>query len=213
MRATLILLAITTGCLRQTQFHCETSDQCGAGGTCESVGYCSFLDADCGHRFGPQAGTYANTCVGATDGGVDAKHDAPVDSSNHCAGGYNAISNGTAGHRYKLITTTDTWQVQHDACLGPFSYLAIPDDATELAALDALAGSIALYWVGVDDIATEGTFLTVKNVPATFLPWQPPAPDDAPPGEDCVEAITAVAMFNDDRCNNTQLAAICECDP
>jgi len=111
------------------------------------------------------------------------------------------------------MATTENWQLQVNACLAEsqFAYLAIPDDAAELAALDMLAGSASSYWVGIDDLTTEGTFLTVKNVPATFLPWDPPAPDDAGPGEDCVEAITAIAKLDDQRCT-TQLPAICECD-
>ena len=215
MRATWIVIALTTGCLRQTEFRCETSDQCGTGGTCEQVGFCSFADPDCGRRFGPQAGTLANTCVGGVDGGIDGMHvDAMTDTpTNHCPTGYNTIANGTPGHRYKLLATADNWMQQHDLCAGAFTYLVIPDDVTELGALDTLAGSNPLYWVGVDDLVTEGTFLTVKNVAATYLPWQAPAPDDQTPGEDCVEAITAAAMFNDVRCTPTQLPAICECDP
>jgi hypothetical protein len=215
MRATWIILALTTGCLRQTEFRCDTNAQCGTGGTCETVGYCSFSDPDCGRRFGPQAGTLANTCVGGADAGVDsARVDAMIDgSSNHCSAGYNPITNGTPGHRYKLIPNADHWQQQVDLCAGAFTYLAIPDDPTELGALDTLAGAISEYWVGIDDMATEGTFVTIKGPVATYLPWQPPAPDNQAPGENCVEVLTAAAMFNDDRCTPTSHAAICECDP
>ena len=208
-------LVLAAGCLRATEYRCTTSDQCGTGGTCEASGYCSFADSSCGQRYGAEAGPYANQCVGGS-GGLDAGTDsmATVDAPNHCPASFTAITGGTPGHRYKAITTSNNWQLQVNACLAEssFAYLAIPDDAGELAALDTLAGAGATtYWVGIDDLTTEGTFVTVKNAPATFLLWDLPAPDDAGPGEDCVEAITALAKFNDQRCN-TQLTAICECD-
>jgi hypothetical protein len=38
------------------------------------------------------------------------------------------------------------------------------------------------------------------------------APNDANPGEDCVESYPALHQWNDQRCN-TSLTAICECTP
>jgi hypothetical protein len=215
MRACFYLVALlSAGCLRATEYRCTSSDQCGTGGTCQTSGYCSFADSSCGERYGAQAGPYANQCVGSS-GGLDASVDgtATLDAPNHCPSSFTTIAGGTPGHRYKAQATSENWQLQVNACLAAstFAYLAIPDDAGELAALDTLAGASASYWVGIDDLTTEGTFLTVKNMPATFLPWDPPAPDDAGPGEDCVEALTATAKFNDQRCN-MQLPAICECE-
>jgi hypothetical protein len=216
MRASFYLIALwSAGCLRATEYRCTSSDQCGTGGTCQTSGYCSFADSSCGQRYGAQAGPYADQCVGG-GGGLDAGTDAfvPGDAANHCPSSFTTIAGGTPGHRYKAQPATQNWQLQVNACIAQstFAYLAIPDDATELAALDTLAGGAsATYWVGIDDLTTEGTFLTVKNAPATFLPWDPPAPDDAGPGEDCVEAVTALAKFNDQRCN-MQLPAICECE-
>jgi hypothetical protein len=215
MRFYLGALLITAGCLRATEYHCSSSDQCGTGGTCEASGYCSFADSSCGQRYGAEAGPFANQCVG-TSGGLDAGADgtsATGDAANHCPTTFATLAGGTPGHRYRALAASNNWQLQVNACLAEstFAYLAIPDDATELAALDTLAGASPSYWVGIDDLTTEGTFLTVKNMPATFLPWDPPAPDDAGPGEDCVEALTTLAKFNDQRCN-MQLPAICECE-
>jgi hypothetical protein len=94
---------------------------------------------------------------------------------------------------------------------APTAYLAIPDDANELAAFDTFAGGSTPYWVGVDDKATEGTWLTVKNTPQTFLPWAPGHPITSPPNNknDCVRVATG--QFTDEACNN-QHAAICECE-
>lgn len=51
-------------------FGCQDSAQCGDGGICETVGYCSFADDDCpsGRRFGELAGDFAGMCVLPDDG-------------------------------------------------------------------------------------------------------------------------------------------------
>ena len=63
-----VVVLLSAGCLRATEYHCTSSDQCGTGGTCEASGYCSFADSSCGQRYGAQAGPYANQCVGTTGG-------------------------------------------------------------------------------------------------------------------------------------------------
>lgn len=86
MRLLLVGLVATVGCLRSTSFHCASSADCGAGGTCEpTFGFCSFTDPNCpgtNRRFGDLSGPYANQCVGGgsgmqLDAGLDARVDAP----------------------------------------------------------------------------------------------------------------------------------------
>jgi hypothetical protein len=223
MRALLMFAVVLAGCLRATEFKCEMSSQCGAGGQCESTGYCSVADDQCGRRYSPSAGSLAGQCVGGTaiDAGIDSPPgmDAMMDgsgSNSNCPSGYVAVS-GQA-HMYKVLATNAVWNGQSSACTATSAnaYLAIPDDATELAALDTLAGATATYWVGVSDSATEGTWLTVKNAPQTFLPWAPGHPTTTPPNnsDDCVHVVTAnqpAQQFVDDKCN-MQLPAICECE-
>src|SRR2546423_774130 len=98
MRASWLVVLASAGCLRQTEFHCQTSAQCGPNGTCiPPVGFCAFPDTSCGERFGPQAGAYANACVGAGPGidappkldapahdGLIAPPDAPPGAANPC---------------------------------------------------------------------------------------------------------------------------------
>lgn len=222
---TLILLAISlTACLRTTEFKCEMSSQCGAGGQCESTGYCSVADNQCGRRYSSSAGSLAGQCVGGSsiDAAVDSPMniiDAPIDgsgSSSGCPSGYVNVSGQT--HMYKVITAVAVWNTQSSGCTAtaPTAYLAIPDDATELAALDTLIGATASYWVGITDSATEGTWLTVKGAPQTFLPWQTGAPTTSPPNntDDFVRIVTGnppANQFKDDK-QNVQLPAICECE-
>ena len=67
--AVALLTTASTGCLRETAFHCATDTDCagaGAGAACEDVGFCSVDDGSCGggRRFTELAGNYAGTCVG-----------------------------------------------------------------------------------------------------------------------------------------------------
>jgi len=199
-----------SGCLRTTSFRCESSAECtGTGGTCEPVGYCSFTDAHCstGRRYGELSGPYAGRCVGdepSVDSGVDAA--GPDASRGSCPAAYSAIGS----HFYGKLGAAE-WTAQRSACAAaaPGTYLVVPDDATELGAVLALAG--ADIWVGINDLAVEGSFVTVLNAPAMFLPWGSAQPDNAPGGADCVSAH-ADARYYDDRCT-TGRVAVCECAP
>ncbi|MGE5184048.1 MAG: C-type lectin domain-containing protein [Acidobacteriota bacterium] len=211
----LAFLLPAVGCLRNTAFKCDTSDQCGAGGTCQPTHYCSFADSTCGQKYGPQAGDLSGTCVGGTgiDAGVDApgQMDAPMgDGGVTCPTDYVTLTGAPAQRRYKLLTTATDWVSQRSACNGTHTFLAAPENAAELAALDTLAGSATLYWIGVDDLQTAGTWLTVKNAMQSFLPWAPAFPTNNP-NDQCVEVVTASAQFQNDRCT-TSLPAICECE-
>jgi hypothetical protein len=214
--------ALAAGCLRQTEFRCDTNSDCGAAGQCEAIGFCSFADSSCAgslQRFGDSAGGLANTCVpgeggSGSDAGViidapEAIVDAPPVGG--CPSGYLPLTGGTAGHRYKLIPGAN-WQASQSACAvtAPASaYLAIPDDAAELLAVATLNGA-GTFWVGISDLATENTFLNVKNVPQIFLPWAPGEPDDTQGGQDCVSGLSGTQIATQ-KCN-TSFPAVCECE-
>jgi hypothetical protein len=217
MRLLLLTLALG-GCLRQTQFQCETSAACGTGGVCESSGFCSFVDKNCdsGRRYAESAGPNAGQCTGGGGSGVvdsgvvaDARE---IDAPPGCPASFTTVA-GAGTHVYKVIANSDSWTKQQMACRAftTNAYLMVPDDAAELAAIDAVAGA-AQYWVGINDIANEGVFINLANaMPQTFLPWQPPAPDNMG-NEDCVEAISASNKLNDEKCT-TARTAVCECAP
>jgi hypothetical protein len=224
MRASWLLVVTfalgSSACLRGTEYRCSTNTECGTGGTCESIGFCSFPDTTCmsGERFGESAGDLANQCTGMV--GIDAgPTDGPgidvpmIDSPpTGCPGNYVTITGGQGTHRYRTIPAAN-WNQQRDMCLATTSsaYLAIPDDLGELQAIATLAAQ-GRFWVGITDQATENTWLNTKGVAQTFLPWIAGAPDDGGPGEDCVEGIMATSQINDERCN-TQYVAVCECEP
>ena len=212
--ALLALLSLAAGCLRSTTFRCATDAECGTG-TCESVGFCAFADSTCteGRRYGDHSEQYSGTCVGDVipiDGGVDATDgmgDAFVpDAFVGCAVDYLTITGGQAGRRYKRRGNLATWDQHRSACVSEGGHLTIPGDATELAAIVTLGA--AATFVGISDVAVEGSWRDVLGVPATFLPWASGQPDDDNPGEDCVRA--SGTTLTDERCSRTGIA-VCEC--
>ncbi|MBS1121169.1 MAG: macrophage mannose receptor 1-like [Deltaproteobacteria bacterium] len=217
-------LGFGAGCLRQTEFRCDTNADCGAAGQCEAIGFCSVADSSCAgsmQRFGDSAGGgLANSCVPGGGGGPDAsvEIDAPmalVDASDvpvgNCPSGYLQLTGGAAGHRYKLLPAGN-WDASQAACLATApaaAYLAIPDDAAELQAFATFNGA-GNFWVGISDAAVENIFVNVKNLPQIFLPWAPGEPDDTQGGQDCVAGISATEIETD-KCN-TAFPAVCECE-
>lgn len=208
-----VAVAGTAGCLRTTEFKCMTDADCTASGAvCEVTHYCSFTDTECamGRRYGEFSGSYSNQCVGEmsmNDGGVDTDG-----VPGGCPATYMMLS-GAGSHVYKLTNNSAQWSTQRDRCASDGAYLAIPDDANELMAITTAAAATRT-WVGINDTANEGTYVTVKMQMATFLPWASGEPDNPnpQPGEDCVSALMATPNIATDRCTIT-FPAVCECEP
>jgi hypothetical protein len=226
MRAAWLMLpslAFGAGCLRQTEFHCQTNEQCGANGTCQTAvgGYCSFPDSQCGQRYGDSAGSLAGQCVGGqtgSDGGVDTPMpDTPMVG---CPADFILPTGAPAGsHVYKRLGTSANWGTQHDVCTGlaPRTYLAVPDDAAELTTI-AMISQAVVFWVGVDDRLLEGTYVRSSDgMPATFKPWDTANGEPDNPGggggQDCVASTSTLFSTEDCSGNTANRPAVCECEP
>jgi hypothetical protein len=83
VRAIVVVVGLA-GCFKPAAFPCDVDADCGPGGTCEPVGFCSFVDATCssGRRFGEASGSFSNQCVGA---GVPPDDAMPNDTPVACA--------------------------------------------------------------------------------------------------------------------------------
>jgi hypothetical protein len=224
MRAMAIyLLAVASaGCLRNPEFRCLTNAECGPSGVCElQVGFCSVPNAACagtGRSFSDSAGNLANTCV--TNGpppDADAGVDVPIDMPDPVVGcpmpEFMAVTGQT--HLYKKLPSTISWDNAAGSAgnckrSSMSAYLAVPDDPTELASIATVAGGTP-FWVGVDDKATQGTFVTQTGMTASFLPWATGQPDQSQPPKRCVEVLSTME-YATDRCGNSHIA-VCECEP
>ena len=230
--AVLVMLTavVATGCLRSTAFKCLDDSDCGAAGLCEAIGYCSVANPACagtGRSFSDSAGRpVANACVPASelgrDAGVDAPTDACVDALTdacidpptdagvdalpaECPADYAPIA-GSA-HSYKAIGSSSWGHAANECKMASLkAYLAVPGDFTELMNLATIAS--LPFWIGVDDQAIDGEFVTQNGNPATFLPWQSGAP--GPSSERCVRVISSTEIETA-VCGMSHVA-ICECD-
>lgn len=221
MRFLWIVAVLSAGCLRKTEFKCQTNDQCSTGGVCESTGYCSFSDSECpgGRRYGELSGDLGGQCVGGmagVDGGVDGPMtDAPAGG---CPASYMMVT-GTGTHRYRVVSAPAAWAAQRSACAADSTsaYLAVPNDQAELTALLATSSAVRV-WVGIDDQTTENSYVTTRGgVFAANDPlWDVGEPDNAPfngNGEsDCAVGVKASNQVADTKCGDPY-PAICECDP
>ena len=228
-----VVAAASAGCLRSPEFRCQRDGECGAGGVCESVGYCSSPNAACpgtGRAYGDSAGSLSNSCVPTgspgpgrdagveDDAAIDARNDARIDAridaaidgpAAACAAGYAPV--GSSPHLYKRVTDSSWDTAAHDCKLtGTVAYLAIPDDAAELADIVSVATTTPV-WIGVDDKQQRDAFVTQKGAQAQFLPWDQDEPNQDPPAKDCVRAVSASKIATD-RCGTIH-AVVCECEP
>jgi hypothetical protein len=134
------------------------------------------------------------------DGAVDTM--LPGDDSNHLACLTNPAYATAAGltNRYREGVPLISWAEARVMCEAEGAYLWIPDSALEQAAWTG-------DWTGITDADAEGTWETVTNQPATFLPWQSGQPDGGT-GENCVRSDAA--GFEDRDCNDLR-DFVCEC--
>lgn len=224
-------LVASTGCLRKTEYKCVDSTQCGTSGQCEDTGFCSFPDTACdsGRKYGEFSGsTYSNVCVGGgmvmVDGGVDGPlidgMMADADLGN-CPGSYS----GAGAHKYRVITNGANWATHQTDCgndtAGTNTYLAIPDDQTELT--DILnAANVARIWVGIEDPQNNSTFVDVKNAAfsSTSALWDTASNEPDNSGyagsgggaADCVAGEKTTGKISDEKCS-VSYPAVCECEP
>lgn len=145
--------------------------------------------------------------VDGNPGGTDVlvAVDAPQDGfpMGACPASYGPVAGQSS--LYRVTTAAFGWQQHRDTCAAEGGYLFIPDNATELGAVDGAVAQTP-FWVGISDLTTEGTYRTSLNTIAVFLPWAPMQPTGL---DDCVE--TSGGTFNDRRCTDA-LVAVCECD-
>lgn len=134
-----ILALALTACVRVDTYRCDSADDCGAAGTCQPIGYCSFADPACrsGERYGEGAGGLSHTCVGGIDP-VDASvDDAPLDDDA-------AASDGAMLDGAPL-----------DGPAGPI--------VAHLAPADAQLGTVD--WTLTGTVTLDTTTLSVTNQP------------------------------------------------
>lgn len=94
-------------------------------------------------------------------------------------------TNVQAGSIYQLTTTAMTWAQAEAEAVALGGHLVAINDAAEQAALISQFGSAEIFWIGLTDQVTEGTFVWSNGDPLTYTNWAGGQPDDSL-GEDFV---------------------------
>ena len=115
---------------------------------------------------------------------------------------------GTVAHRDQV-----SWHAAAAACDAAGLALA---SVMNQAEADVLSTMGARSWIGLHDVANEdgttslgeGKFSWATGEPMVYTNWNTGEPNDAGPGEDCVE-IRGDGTWNDHKCNDRMLYAMC----
>jgi len=96
------------------------------------------------------------------------------------------------------------------ACAGAHAHLATFADAAELAFVTANVHVDADAWIGLDDLASEGSFAWVTGEPYAWANWAAGEPSADTPDSDCV-VMQGDGQWDDRPCDSTE-RFLCEAD-
>lgn len=106
-------------------------------------------------------------------------------------------------HSYAFCTFGRTWAEARVQCKQRSGDLVVIDDADENAALAAqgtiTANTTGSWYIGLSDLALEGTFVWLDGIPAVFAGWNLGEPNDAGGLEDC-GVLPNTGLWNDEPC-------------
>lgn len=105
------------------------------------------------------------------------------------------------GRCFSIVAQPTSWSAARDACAALGGRLARIESAADAAALSPVL--LADTWIGLNDVATEGTMLWDGGGElGPYRPWASDQPDDFDGGEDCVEFLTGDGGWNDRPCTD-----------
>ena len=116
-------------------------------------------------------------------------------------------------HVYQLCTTPSDWVSARDTCRATGYELVTINDAAENSFVDgqADARSTDRWWIGFNDISSEGAWTWASGQPVTYAPWGGGEPNNGGGNEDCgqINRFHPALTWNDEPCS-TGYPYICE---
>ena len=133
---------------------------------------------------------------------IDASPDAPT-----CPTSYTTVIGSKS---YRVVSTSSIWSNAVNDCADDApgaTHLAVPNANAENS---GLVGAITSNsWIGITDIAVEGTWLDVFGDPLAYTNWENGQPDGNT-SQNCA-LINTGGEWADEGCSNN-LRYVCECD-
>ena len=94
------------------------------------------------------------------------------------------IFNAATGHWYDIVDSgsNGAWANAESNANALGGHLVTINDAAEETWLRSVFSTTTRYWIGLNDAATEGTFVWSSGEAVTYLNWNPGEPNNAPSG-------------------------------
>ena len=169
-------------------------------GTSSDSTDCDDSDAD----INPAA---TETCNGYDDDCDDVADDA---GDCPCAVEYNGAD---LTHPYMFCTSAATWTAGSSACNSYGYELVTINDSAENSWVDTTADSYSTqkWWMGLNDRASEGSFVWASGESVTYTNWHSGEPNNGGGNEDCaqINRFHPSLTWNDEPCS-TSFRYICE---
>ena len=151
----------------------------------------TFL-ATAGNDYTFQLGEYPTTAVGGA-GSFSVAYFSPILAT---------MTNPANGHTYHFLTPT-TWTEAEGLAVSYGGHLVTIDDQAEqdwiYANFHSFGGVDRDIWLGLNDVASEGTFVWSSGAPVGFTNWSTGEPNDGGTGEDCatMRKNSTLGQWND----------------
>eukprot|EP00105_Crassostrea_gigas_P043771 XP_019927919.1 PREDICTED: perlucin-like protein [Crassostrea gigas] len=108
------------------------------------------------------------------------------------------------------MTDAVYWQTARSSCQRLGANLVTINNAGTQTFIENLCPD-GIYWIGLNDISNEGTFLWVAtSTQVSYSNWNPGEPNDSG-GEDCVHLLESTHKWNDINCARNH-SYICQKD-
>ena len=114
------------------------------------------------------------------------------------------------GHRYQVLYVEVTQADADQRCAALGAHLATIGGQAEMDFIQSFTQGLEL-WIGLDDTATEGTFVWQTGEPLTYEYWEPGEPGAADTAENCVYKHM-LGEWDDWECGRASWGALCEID-
>lgn len=115
----------------------------------------------------------------------------PRAAEAQCSAGFTQLSFASTFGCYRFTSAATTWVNAQAEATSWGGHLVAIGSAAENAAIRTFANEklgtafpSGLFWIGLTDAVTEGTFLWVNGEPVTYTNWNPGEPNAFFPAED-----------------------------
>lgn len=116
------------------------------------------------------------------------------------------------GHAYQFCTFTTDWATARDRCVS-YGYHLVhigTKEENDWILYTANTYLVIDWWIGLNDLETEGTFKWASGEPVTYTRWASGEPNNLN-NEDCVQ-LYPDGTWNDKTCTSPWYRYICEAE-